>query len=123
MKKLLFLICLANSLMFAQNLQNYELINLATNDLRGVAVDDEECQKAILDFYSLIVKNDKQTIKLSKEYKECMAKKAQARVKETKKELEALNQQSENSENLVLSNNLDTNETVSVNGFDEAKEN
>nr|MBP3723971.1 hypothetical protein [Campylobacter sp.] len=88
MKKLLFLICLANSLMFAQNLQNYELINLATNDLRGIEVDDEECQKAILDFYSLVVKDSKLNIKLTKEYKECMYKKANGHKIEEIKELE-----------------------------------
>ena len=78
MKKVLFLTCLVSSLMFAQNLQNYELINLITNDLRGVSVDDTDCQNTIIEFH----KTDSNLVneELALKYQACMQKKNEVEV-------------------------------------------
>lgn len=52
-----------------------ELFNMATDDLRGIDVDDIKCRDAILNFYSIVAKKGEQNVEVVKQYKECMAKK------------------------------------------------
>ena len=73
MKKLVLVlgVLLTMSGLYADNAKSVEIINKATDDLRGIAVDDEECQKAILSFYTIVAKDSNRSISVTKEYKDC----------------------------------------------------
>ena len=127
MKKMFLLLTtlfLAN--LNAKNIDNIEvarLAGLASDDLRGIKVDDTECQNAIINFYGIMAKNGEQDIKLTKEYKDCIAKKQnseriKAEKEQEKAEREALNRafnetKSETIKHEIVDfvNQLDTNET------------
>ncbi|MBQ9291714.1 MAG: hypothetical protein IJ211_00435 [Campylobacter sp.] len=78
MKKLFLLLTalfLASSLSAENSDNQIALFNMATDDLRGIDVDDTKCRDAILNFYSVVAKKGEQNAEVVKEYKECMAKK------------------------------------------------
>ena len=95
MKKLVLLLTalfLAN-LLNAENLdKRVALLNMTSDDLRGIEVNDDKCQNAIINFYAAIVKNGEQDINLTKEYKDCIAKKHNGeRIKAEKEQEKAVN--------------------------------
>ena len=128
MKKLVLVlgVLLTMSGLYADNAKSVEIINKATDDLRGIAVDDEECQKAILSFYTIVAKDSNRSISVTKEYKDCIAKKQNIERIKLEKEREVLNKALQKIDdklnNLIIGTSdvdfvsSDTNETADLKG-------
>ena len=73
MKKILLLACIISSSIFANNNAQIELINTITDDLRGVAVDDKDCQNTVIEFHKKGA--NLASAELLSKYQFCMQKK------------------------------------------------
>ena len=81
MKKVFFVLWFFGvvSSAFADDNKSVIDINASIDEARNIQIDENECQKKISEFYAVVITNDKQDIKSTKEFADCMAKKAKAR--------------------------------------------
>ena len=81
MKKVFFVLWFFGALSSAFADDNKSVIdtNASIDEARNIQIDENECQKKISEFYAVVIKNDDQDIKSTKEFADCMAKKAKAR--------------------------------------------
>lgn len=81
MKKVFFVLWFFGAVSSAFADDNASVIdtNASIDEARNIQIDENECQKKISEFYAVVITNDKQDIKSTKEFADCMAKKAKAR--------------------------------------------
>lgn len=79
MKKVFFVLWFFGVVLSAFADDNVIDTNASIDEARNIQIDENECQKKISEFYAVVITNDKQDIKSTKEFADCMVKKAKAR--------------------------------------------